>query len=258
MPHVVEATDADAGERPVRCGADAVRRLLHAVHQGGQILLVHAGLRPVEEVVAPVDFRPDLDVAAGLDLQIAETYACLPHSRGSTGSLSMASTPKTHSWTRAGGSRNEALEPLDAERGLPQRQRALSSQTAGAQPFEVFRKVVFRPVDQAQVLAAPALECRLHQSARACCDEGGRLDHHALAAGGRQRLPPGDGDGAGFYVMRSTERQAVGANGAPAAVIVLSVSICQAWSLSTWVRPSVASRWNGASQRSSTEPTGQQ
>src|SRR5262245_31009237 len=42
---------------------------------------------------------------------------------------------------------HEALEPFDAERELAQRQRALARETAGAQPFQVLRQRVLRPVD---------------------------------------------------------------------------------------------------------------
>ena len=95
-----------------------------------------------------------------------------PQSRGSTGSLSSASTPKTHSWTRRSGSpRDEALERLDAERELAQRERALRPERRAAQPLEVLRRGVLRAVDDPQVLAAAALHRRLHEPALAARDE---------------------------------------------------------------------------------------
>ena len=40
--------------------------------------------------------------------------------------------------------------------------------------------------------------------------------------------------------------------------ILASSSMCHMWSWSTWTRPSVARRWNGASFRSVTDDTDQQ
>src|SRR3984893_3869899 len=62
---------------------------------------------------------------------------------------------------------DEALQAFDAERELPQRQRALHAEAARAQPVEVRQHRVLRAVDDPQVLRPPALHGRLHQPVRA-------------------------------------------------------------------------------------------
>src|SRR6266511_1944875 len=57
---------------------------------------------------------------------------------------------------------DEALQGLDTQRKFPRGQRTLVAQTALAQPVEVLRQRVVRTVDDAQVLAAPTLQGRLH------------------------------------------------------------------------------------------------
>src|SRR5206468_634302 len=77
----------------------------------------------------------------------------------------------------------EALQRLHAQRELAQRQRALGPQAAAAQPRQVLGQGVLRAIDDAQVLAAAALQGRLGQAARACCDEVERLHDHPFAPG---------------------------------------------------------------------------
>src|SRR6188508_1805139 len=86
----------------------------------------------------------------------------------------------------------EALEPFDAERELAGGERPLRREAARAQPGEVLGQVVLRAVDDPEVLAAADLQRRLHQAAAVAGDEVEGLDDDALAASGRQLVPPRD------------------------------------------------------------------
>ena len=115
------------------------------------------------------------------------------HNRGSTGSLSSASTPNTHSWTRRSGSwrtnRSSASMPSANSRSASD---AWRPSPRAAQPLEVLRRGVLRAVDDAQVLAAAALHGGCTRPRRPRGDEVERLDHHAFAAARRSVLPPAD------------------------------------------------------------------
>jgi hypothetical protein len=112
-------------------------------------------------------------------------------SLGSTGSLSRANTPKTHSCTRYSGSAGrESLERFDAEGELPQGQGALESEPPRTKTRQVARRGVLRPVNNPQVVASPALDARLDQSLWSPMEYLKGFDHHAFAAGGREFLPP--------------------------------------------------------------------
>ena len=77
---------------------------------------------------------------------------------------------------------NEALEAFDAQGELPERKRAFARKSPLAQPLKMLRKGVLRPVDNPQIFAPSALNCRLEQTTRAGGDESRRLDHSALTA----------------------------------------------------------------------------
>ena len=117
----------------------------------------------------------------------------MPHSRGSDGSLSRASTPKTHSWTRRSGSRRtNRSSPSTPRANSPQGQRPLARQAPRSQPGEVLVGRVVRAVDDPQVLPPAALHGRLDQPPLAPDDEVERLDDHAFAAPAGQLRPPVD------------------------------------------------------------------
>src|SRR4051794_38261634 len=79
-------------------------------------------------------------------------------SRGSTGSLPSASTPKQHSCTGGAARRGRPLERLDGERELAHRERALRAEGAPAQALEVLRLGVLGAVDDPEVFAAAHFE----------------------------------------------------------------------------------------------------
>src|SRR5436190_11745151 len=88
---------------------------------------------------------------------------------------------------------DEALERLDPEGKLPDGQGALRAEAALAEALQVLLGSVLRAVDDAEVLAAPALHRGLHDPPLAAGDEGERLHHHPFPAAGRQILPPAHG-----------------------------------------------------------------
>ncbi len=109
---------------------------------------------------------------------------------------------------------DEPLQPLDAERELPQSQRPTKSSGLTTMPSPP------RPV-------------------RSC--------HQLMAL---STAPTSSS---------ATVRYGVASNSlGSAAQTLASVCMCQSWFLSVWTTPSVASKWNGASLRSSIERTGQQ
>src|SRR5262245_47181176 len=63
--------------------------------------------------------------------------------------------------------RDEACQPLVAERELVERELALAGKAAPAQPLDVLRRVVFRAVDDAQIFPAAHLQGRLDEAFRA-------------------------------------------------------------------------------------------
>src|SRR5262245_36759774 len=85
---------------------------------------------------------------------------------------------------------HEAFERLETERELAPRERTLRGHRARAQPAHLVRRRVVRPVDDAQILAAAALDRRLHEAPATARDEVHRLHDDALAAGPSQLLPP--------------------------------------------------------------------
>src|SRR5437764_4832338 len=87
---------------------------------------------------------------------------------------------------------DEPLQCLDAERELTKGERPLPAHAARSEALQVLRRGVLRAVDNPQVLAAAALDRRLHQSAAAAGDELYGLHHHAFATPFRQLLPPAD------------------------------------------------------------------
>ena len=61
---------------------------------------------------------------------------------------------------------DKALQRLVAEREFAQRQRPFRPKAALPQPQQMFRQVVFRPVNNAQIFPAAHLERRLEQALR--------------------------------------------------------------------------------------------
>ena len=59
---------------------------------------------------------------------------------------------------------HEALKPFDAERELAQRKGSLRRETSRPQPLEIARSIVFRAVDDAQVLGPPTFYGWLHEA----------------------------------------------------------------------------------------------
>jgi hypothetical protein len=80
---------------------------------------------------------------------------------------------------------DEPLEGLDAEGELADGERSLAAEAAIAEALEVLGGAVLGAVDDAQVLAAAALEGRLDQALGPAGDEVERLNYDALAAGER-------------------------------------------------------------------------
>src|SRR5262249_35676678 len=89
--------------------------------------------------------------------------------------------------------RREALQRLVAEGELAQGEIALAGEAARAEPDQIFRRIVLRTINDAQIFAPAHLQGGLTQSLLPPGDEGAGLDAHALAAAGGQRLPPRDG-----------------------------------------------------------------
>src|SRR5262249_46741258 len=85
---------------------------------------------------------------------------------------------------------DEALQRLDAERELSDRERALAPEAAAPQALEVGGFGVLGAVDDAEGLAAAGLERRLGEAAAAASDELERLDDHTLAPALRELGPP--------------------------------------------------------------------
>src|SRR5215510_13443013 len=77
---------------------------------------------------------------------------------------------------------DEALQRLMAEEELADCEGSLLAETATAQSSKVLRRIVFRPVDDAQILWTTALQGRLHQPFAAFGHERARFYHHAFAA----------------------------------------------------------------------------
>src|SRR5215467_2701699 len=90
---------------------------------------------------------------------------------------------------------------LVAEGELPQGETALAAEAARAQADEVFQRIVFRAVDDAQILPSAHLQGGLNEPLGAAGDEGSRLDHRAFAAACGDLLPPGDRLGASVRVV---------------------------------------------------------
>ena len=86
---------------------------------------------------------------------------------------------------------HESFQRLDAQRELPDRERPLPAERAGTQTRDVGGRRVLGSVDQTEVLATAHLQPRLRHTLAPADDGFGRLDHHALPAGGREVLPPG-------------------------------------------------------------------
>lgn len=84
----------------------------------------------------------------------------------------------------------EALQPLNSERELPDGQGSLVGQAPLPQPLKVLRRRVLRPVDDPQVLAPAHLHSWLDQAAASVdhADEG--LHDHPFASRGSHLLPP--------------------------------------------------------------------
>nr|GFD16551.1 hypothetical protein [Tanacetum cinerariifolium] len=89
--------------------------------------------------------------------------------------------------------------PLHPERKLAQGQVALAFYVALAQALQVAGQQVVGAVDDAQVLAAPALEGGLNERAAGFGDEVVGLHHHALTPAGGEGGPPLNG---GFYLRQ--------------------------------------------------------
>jgi hypothetical protein len=69
---------------------------------------------------------------------------------------------------------HESLERLDAEPELADRERALAPEAAGAQPIDLAGVGVFEAADDAQVLAAAALDAGLDEALAPARDEAQR------------------------------------------------------------------------------------
>src|SRR5215467_6733027 len=84
------------------------------------------------------------------------------YKRGSTGSDSSASTPKTHSCTRRSGSRR--------------------TKRSRAQALKIGRERIFGAVNNPKIFASANFYPRLHDATPALFDELEQLDDHAFAA----------------------------------------------------------------------------
>jgi hypothetical protein len=134
-----------------------------------------------------------------------------PYSLGSTGSLSSASTPNTHSCTRRSGSRrtNRSRASIPSANSRSARDRFVES-PRDRSPFEVLRERVLRPVDDPQVLRPAALHGGLEETAPAAHGELERLHHHPFAAAAHRDLralslpPAGDTEVARARPLRTS------------------------------------------------------
>src|SRR5690606_6321830 len=82
------------------------------------------------------------------------------------------------------------LECFEAERVLTEGQGPFAAEIAIAQPAEVARLGVVGTVDDPQVLPAAHLDTWLGKAAPGAGEVAERLDHHSLATGGGELLPP--------------------------------------------------------------------
>src|SRR5579862_371347 len=94
------------------------------------------------------------------------------------------------------------------KRELAQRQVTLTVEAAFAQTSEMLRRIVFRPIDDAQVFPAAHLYRRLQQAAAIARDEAARLDDHPFAAIAGQVLPPVDSVRARGRIVQSNRTPA--------------------------------------------------
>src|SRR5437867_1913639 len=95
---------------------------------------------------------------------------------------------------------DETLQRFNAQRKLPRCQRTLRTNAARTQPIQMLRRRVLRAVDDAQVLAPAALDCRLYETAARAHDEVEGFDHHPFAAALCQRQPPRDRLGLALWI----------------------------------------------------------
>src|SRR5665213_541645 len=70
---------------------------------------------------------------------------------------------------------DETLQGLDTHCKLAQGQRPLGGEAAPSEAFQVFRRIVFRAVDDPQILGSPAFYGRLDQALLAANHEFHRL-----------------------------------------------------------------------------------
>ena len=182
-------------------------------------------------------------------------------SRGSTGSLSSASTPKTHSWTRRSGSPCRSAPAPRCRARTRAAPASASPPGRVAQPLEVLGRRVLGTVDDAEVLAAAALHGRLHQAAPAARDEVERLDDHALAAASRSAPPTTRSPAASLAAsVRSTIREGVASSrlGVSRGKLRESLHVPDVILVDVDARPRWPAGGTARACRSSSDSTGQQ
>src|SRR3712207_5735046 len=77
----------------------------------------------------------------------------------------------------------KTLQRLYTQRELAERETAFDAEASSAQPLQLVRPGVVRPVDDPQVFAAANLDGGLHDALAAAGDEIQWLDDHAFATG---------------------------------------------------------------------------
>jgi len=77
---------------------------------------------------------------------------------------------------------DEALQGFMTESELAKGEIALGAEAALAQSDEIFRRIVFGAIDDAEIFLAAHLQSGLDESFATACDELARLDHDAFAA----------------------------------------------------------------------------
>ena len=90
----------------------------------------------------------------------------------------------------------EMVEGLEAEGEFAFGHRAFVAEASLPEAGEIFRGIVSRAVDDAQVFAATAFNRRLDDAATAAGDEIEGFYHHSFAAGCGERFPPTEDRGA--------------------------------------------------------------
>ena len=98
---------------------------------------------------------------------------------------------------------DEALQCLVTEGELAKGEIAFASEATLTKPDEIFGRIVFGAIDDAEIFRAAHLQGRLNEAFLAARDELARLYYDAFAAVTGQRFPPCDGIADGGLVGSS-------------------------------------------------------